>query len=341
MGLILVGAHMTRHTNSHNGSFNRATHPRPGVAAPMPVRKLARRWAATLRERRARLGTATLHLVTDSLSAAVPPLPGVVLHSYESADPTDAALTAIDVRWLAYLHVLSRVAPADDDCVFAIDSTDVGIIGNASVLCERHPDAIYVGSDSCDPRKLATSLLEHARSAHLRLSPRVGLFFEDAAKGRLGIRPREHPVYNAGIVGGRWRVWAPFVREVGRRIRAAARRAHGVGGGAHEVDMLVMNEMLLERRAQGGHVHTGWPFGHVNLPMLSSFCDRSTCTRPPLTNDAAAAREHNRKQGECMRRTMLGMAPNYFFVHKTAWLEHPTPLSRAMGWDDALPLERP
>ena len=65
-------------------------------------------------------------------------------------------------------------------------------------------------------------------------------------------------------------------------------------------------------------VVSGWPLGRVNLPMFSNFCCLSCALNPCAKLNASTRRE------PCYDQALRAMAPEYYFVHKIDWLEHPT-----------------
>ena len=210
----------------------------------------------------------------------------------------------------------------------SVDLSDVGIIGNATALCERYPAAIFAASDSCayvGSRGVKTWLRNVAVSANFSLasSPLLDRFLRSKA---LAVPM----VFNSGVAGGRRDTFAPFVRSMARAVRAH----HARGAVAWRlVDMLVFNELILQRLVQttealakpppGGlgwnrTVVTGWPFGEFNLPMWGFMCGRDPCTQ----NNLSKGWDFGELSG-CLRRHVLQMAPSYAFAHKVSYLTFP------------------
>ena len=312
------------------------------------VYDIANRWAYTLRSRRHRTGAVKMHVVHDNNEALPPshyvPDPDVELrHIRLSA--SDAALAAstgmspIDQRWLAYGQLVTpwteespkgvshhAAAFTSDDCVFAIDAADVGLIGNASDLCTRNPTAVIAGSDSCDV-KVKGFMRRHALHAHFTLSDTLDAFLRRRALKHL-------PLFNAGIVGARGSVWLTFLAELSSAIRRHYELV-GVRAAGRFVDMLVLNDLLLARHARGAAVVTGWPKGVVNLPMWSNFCNKGAgaeCRKLRLGNRSFAmnlppsheppAPEYRRCVAHKLMAMVTDSTPAYAFVHKVTWLEH-------------------
>ena len=308
-GTHLISAYLTLGNNTHSaGAF---AHTRPLIS-------LARRWAHYLHRQRKRTGPLTLHIVhnsqldSGSLSASkgsiVPP-GNIVLHQ-APARILARALPTVDLRWLAYGTIFERLKLGADACVFAIDLTDVGVIGNLSALCERYPDAIVASSDTCAARTVKRWLRGYAGRANFTLSSRLGDFL-------LGKVNRSTPLHNCAITGGKFAAFEPFRQQMVSAIRRHHQpRRHvpsaplvpivgGLPPESHWVDMLVFNELLLQRANEtGAPTLTGYPRGPVNLPMWSTFCERAPCgPKVPVTS-------------ACILNRLRSMSPQYFFTHK-------------------------
>ena len=123
----------------------------------------AQMWADTLHVRRDHIGVVTLHIVHNSHDAQYQDLgTHVRFHhtnqSWLSDVPT--AQAPHDARFALFLRTLNKLDLDDGACAFAIDLTDVGVVGRLSSLCARFPSSIFVASDSsCRRRPTGTGAL--------------------------------------------------------------------------------------------------------------------------------------------------------------------------------------
>ncbi len=316
---LVLTAHFIHTQNPHGGAF--------GLNSSLAVR--ARAWASAIALRRARIGDLALRIMHDDPTSPDGSAgePSVVLQRVELAHAREMA--ANDLRWLAFDQLMAHEYGLSD-CVFVVDVSDVGIIGNLSDLCRLYPLAIFGGSDSCGIGG-ARGVKAWMRSQAVRSN--FSLLSAPWLQHVLSQRTSVPVVFNCGIAGGVRHVFAPFVRAMAAAIREHYSRREAVAW--RLVDMLVFNELLLQRltRSVGGltqpqsllgwnrTVVTGWPLGVLNLPMWSTFCGHDACSMT-----APAAGRAPLKADECVRRLMLQMAPRYYFVHKVPYLQHPLPV---------------
>jgi len=317
MSMELLAAHLTRAHNPHGGDF--------GHNSSLGTR--ARQWASALRLRRSRIGAIRLTLVHDEVVEMLDDQQdaAIVLHRLDvSSLPMASIMAPNDLRWLAFERLLEQ-PPAhlshdtEDDCVAIVDVSDVGVIGNVTSLCEQHPHAIFAASDACGvggTRGVKAWMRSQASRANFSLATTPWL------RRQLTQRSSVPVVFNCGIAGGRRGVFAPFVRAMASLIRQHYAREEAVAW--RLVDMLIFNELVLRRLADteealqqprealrwNHSVVTGWPLGPVNLPMWASFCGQEP------QHEASCANPTREKADECVRRLMLRMAPDFYFVHK-------------------------
>ena len=226
----------------------------------------------------------------------------------------------VDARWVAYDAIVRNLQLRADDCVFAVDLSDVGIIGNASELCERHPEAIMASSDTCAARAVKRWLRSYARRANYTTSKRLDDFFLRKVAAR-------QPLFNCAITGGRMGALEPFRQQMVRELRRyhqsmRAERMHRASTEWLWVDMVVFNELLL-RRINQTHANqsdqgvvSGYPVGPVNLPMWSLFCKKSPCGTDFQGKSI-------KMTSQCILQALREMAPRYYFSHKVKAFEPP------------------
>lgn len=205
-----------------------------------------------------------------------------------------------DERWGVYLRELHQ--SSDDECVFLIDLADVRVLNDPHPLCDAHPEGLFAGSDWCAAKEIKTWLrgrfLVDSHYGNRSAAGPLGAWFAD----------RGRPVRNAGILGGRWRVLRPFLRDMVRATRSHYSSLEKLGLAMHgPVDMLVYNEQLL--LALQSEVYSGWPWGYVNLPMSAQMCHGHNCS---------TARTASVPYWTCVRSAILEMQPRYYFAHKLA-----------------------
>lgn len=338
----LLAAHFSRSINLHGGDFGTNS-----SRTNSSLHSRAADWATSLHLRRARVGDVVLTIVHDAENASVVDSlhNGVALLRLDDDLASLSGIAANDLRWLAYERLLDARWSGihANDCVVAIDLGDVGLIGNATALCDRHPTAILAGSDSCGidgARGVKTWLQSQAHHANYSLAssaPWLRYFLHH--RSSVGV------VFNCGIAGGQRSHFAPFVREMADAIR----QHHAQYPVAWRViDMIVFNEIVLrrlalhpsqlgaatpgeqalsqarERLGWNRSVVTGWPLGGLNLPMFASFCGRDPCSF--RTSTSAELQSRIPQSGaDCLRRHVLRMAPAYVFVHKVPYLHFPLP----------------
>eukprot|EP00326_Haptolina_ericina_P019849 CAMPEP_0181196210 /NCGR_PEP_ID=MMETSP1096-20121128/15329_1 /TAXON_ID=156174 ORGANISM="Chrysochromulina ericina, Strain CCMP281" /NCGR_SAMPLE_ID=MMETSP1096 /ASSEMBLY_ACC=CAM_ASM_000453 /LENGTH=310 /DNA_ID=CAMNT_0023285925 /DNA_START=180 /DNA_END=1112 /DNA_ORIENTATION=+ len=233
-------------------------------------------------------------------------------------------LPSIDGRWVAYERELLRHdgGPADNDCVFAIDLSDVRLIADAAMLCATHPSSLFVGSDSCTTRPVKRWLNGLIPSAGFNASTRMREWMRTFS-----------PVYNPGIVGGRFALLRPFLHQMAASIEAhytarpprplpaslpADRRSRQLNNSLFFVDMLYFNELLLRRNGtaesetSSSALMIGYPHGPVNAPMWGNLCRDHNCT--PETNNFAGFGNYDC----CMyaRQRAFVESGQYYFTHK-------------------------
>lgn len=266
---------------------------------------------------------AELHVIHDDASLSDTSLPGgTKLHRLKLS----YRLPPIDARYSAYWELLQQLDPPADSCIFMVDLSDVELLRSPWNLCEAAPETLFIESAQCDgPRKAARRDAVHPdeREAHhaqvvrfqntanylqrvqnwsnYSVTSRLATFLDEGCDG-------DRLMYNAGIQGGMWRVFEPYLSEIIARISVHWLRHASLQHAQNFVDMLVVNEVVNERLRRRQPVATGYPVGPLNMPSRGILCGEDA--------HAPDAR------GLLARMAASG----YFFAHKRRWLPHKPPV---------------
>ena len=225
-------------------------------------------------------------------------------------------IPANDARWSAFVHAWPTLGIAPKACVFTIDWPDVKVAtGEVHHACAAHPAAIFVGSDICDARGVKRWMRGLVWAANYSASADL-----QALLG--GIHGGSGSVFNCGIMGGVADVFAPFMASIVQRTalyyeghpwQAGMCRCPGAANysgsdGRTMIDMVIVNELVLERARRGEEVVTGWPHGPLNAPMTGNLCRRYKCS-PDLIQTGAG-------RAVCRREALANLSRSHFFRHK-------------------------
>ena len=271
-----------------------------------------------------------LHLIhDDDKLSGMNRLSGVELHPMG----VPFRLPPIDARYSAYWELLQRLDPPADTCIFMFDLADVELLRNPRSLCETHRDALFLESGQCDhdrpkhghsarhhtlnhslPRPPPPNTLKSVRYRdvanylkHVQKrnnytgTPRLDSFLDDGSeRGRL--------MFNAGIQGGTWRVVEPYLADLIARLSVHWLRRASLEHAQNFIDMLVVNEIALERQRRGLPLISGYPVGPLNMPNRGIMCGADGLAPNASTQLSRMA------------------ADDYFFAHKRRWLPGKPPV---------------
>ena len=205
------------------------------------------------------------------------------------------------LRWVAYQQeVISAVDIRDDDCVFAIDLSDVRLLRNPASLCAAQPQRLHVATDDCSNIKAMKSWASsQVDRANYSASSALQRFF----------RQKGSALLNCGVVGGTFRVMKPFLEAMAQAIEvhyaSSSTRAGSPGWTprGQPVDMLVFNQLCLLDPRFNATFSRGYPHGTVTMPMYGHLC-------PPWRCEVGEGR------AACSERNLAALAPSHFFTHK-------------------------
>lgn len=183
-----------------------------------------------------------------------------ILHDHESlasnasyrgvrlrhSSPQMDGVTGNDARWPLFRDELHAEAARGTQCAFVVDLGDVyPTTPHLRQLCEAHPGALFVASDTCRRRQAWAWLDQARRWSNFTASASLDVVLKRASSSRL--------MFNSGILGGRAALLRRVVGRVADRIAAHSRELsargidpHASAHGALPVDMLSLHEVLLE-----------------------------------------------------------------------------------------------
>jgi len=212
-------------------------------------------------------------------------------------------LPPIDSRYHLYLHLLQQLRPSPSDCIFAVDLADVEMLASPRELCLAHPEAVMIESGPCNGKDTGTWQRRIASLTNWSASRSYQAFLHDPKAVRL----------SAGIHGGTWRTYKPFLLEMVGRIDhhwLTVGAKYGFEGLQNSVDMMVINEIPLMSQQL---VLTGYPFGPLNMPQAGRACNTPCVGKRDRS-------ERCEDFNTVFRSELRNMLPNYFFAHKRSLL---------------------
>lgn len=265
----LFAAHLTSAQSAHLGAFAMFR----GANFSRSVRQLAEQaaWSQIT-------GPIVFHVVHDmeELPVGIETLAHIRLH--RAGRPT-VPMPPMDARFRAFADIARSLRLGEGDCAFAVDISDVSVVGNLSALCERHPSALLTASDVCSTKSSKLWIADHARRAGWKSTARLTDFL--TGSGRFA------PMHNTGVIGGR----APLFERAINAMAAAVERHHAArhtrrasappprsgpalpapapAAATLFVDMLALNTIALE---WDGPLVSGFPSGPVSMPMWGTLC---------------------------------------------------------------------
>jgi len=205
MAINLLAAYLTSGpTHGHNGHLN------ANVSLLYPLLKFFRQ------SRPGALEGVRLHVVHDSPSTIVPNVLAALQRSIRRAGTLslhpvlplttarEVVLPGNDARWQHYVDLLASGEVGADDCLFAIDLSDVRVLNPLGELCNatREPHALFTGMDvpnTAPIKKWLRGYAERSSYAAARRGPLASWLHSSSGHPRATVR-------NVGIVGGRGRV---------------------------------------------------------------------------------------------------------------------------------------
>jgi hypothetical protein len=207
--------------------------------------------------------------------------------------PFSVAMDPVDARHVAYLFLIRshRVILDHNDCVYAIDISDVLVVSDPSQPCfQDDMPTLLIGSDkpchsAYHTRQWLGKLMANSNfdgSTALR----AFIAGERQLCGHSGL------VANAGIIGGRARPYVRLLSALSQRIQHHYRTVPREARGGDFVDMLVLNEVLLQHKSPGCwyerrarqridstaievgemKLRFGFPVGTLQLPFWGEAC---------------------------------------------------------------------